>query len=306
MKRRTFLTSALLGSGAAALSPAAPARAAASSGPLTAQTTEGPYYLLLDLMRADITEGLSGIPLDVVFTVLDPDGRPCAGALVDIWHCNAQGAYSGFEQPGTPNMKGKTFLRGTQAVGPDGTVTFHSLYPGWYSGRTTHIHFKVRRGSLTNVTSQFFLPDTLSEFLYTQVGAYKRAEVRDTLNSGDGIAIEAGPTVAGNVRESGGRYVASLTVRVDPAANPPIDRPPVPGEGGGPGEGHRPPPGQGDGPPQGRPDGHPDGPPPGGPGGPGGPPSMQALKGDERIAALLPDAKRSAPHFGPPPGAPKA
>lgn len=290
MKRRTFLTSALLGTGAAALSPPVPARAA-PTGALTAQTTEGPYYLSLDLMRADITEGLTGIPLDVAFTVLDPDGRPCSGSLVDIWHCNAQGAYSGFEQPGTPGMKGKTFLRGTQTVGADGTVTFHSLYPGWYRGRTTHIHFKVRRGSLTNVTSQFFLPDTLSEFLYTQVGAYKRADLRDTLNSGDGIAIEAGPTVEGNVRESGGRYVASLTVRVDPAANPPIDRPPAPGEGGPPHDG---PPHDG----QGR---RPDGPPPGGFSGP--PPGMEALKGDQRVAALLPDAKRSAPHFGPPPKA---
>ncbi len=297
MKRRTFLTSALLGSGAAVLSPAA--RATATPGTLTAQTTEGPYYLALDLMRADITEGLTGIPLDVVFTVLDPDGRPCAGSLVDIWHCNAQGAYSGFSQPGAPGMKGKTFLRGTQTAGADGTVVFHSLYPGWYRGRTTHIHFKVRRGSLTNVTSQFFLPDTLSEFLYTQVSAYKRADLRDTLNSGDGIAIEAGPTVEGNVRESGGRYVASLTVRVDPAANPPIDRPPAPGEGPPGMSGHpdnRPPP-LGDGKA---------GPPDGPPGGPGGPPSMTPLNGDDRIAALLPDAKRSASHFGPPPGAPNA
>lgn len=302
MKRRTFLTSALLGTGAAALSPVVPvsARATGAAGVLTAQTTEGPYYLALDLMRADITEGLTGIPLDVVFTVLDTDGRPCTGARVDIWHCNAQGAYSGFEQPGTPDMKGKTFLRGTQTVGADGTVTFHSLYPGWYSGRTTHIHFKVRHGTLTNLTSQFFLPDTLSEFLYTQVSAYRRAELRDTLNSGDGIAIEAGPTVEGNVREAnpsagGGRYVASLTLRVDPAANPPIDRPPVPGEDHS-DEGHH---------GEGRPlDGGKGGPPGGPPGGPEGPPHMTALKGDDRVAALLPDAKRQAPRpFGPPPSA---
>lgn len=296
MKRRTFLTSALFGTGAAALSrvTSASARTIGAAGALpaetlTAQTTEGPYYLSLDLMRADITEGLTGIPLDVVFTVLDTDGRPCTGALVDIWHCNAQGAYSGFEQPGTPDMKGKTFLRGSQTVGADGTVAFHSLYPGWYSGRTTHIHFKVRHGTLTNLTSQFFLPDTLSEFLYTQVNSYRRAELRDTLNSGDGIAIEAGPTVEGNVRESnpsagGGRYVASLTVRVDPAANPPIDRPPAPGEGH-PGHGK-----PGDMPSRGGP--------------PGGPPHMTPLKGDDRVAALLPDAKRQAPRpFGPPPSA---
>ncbi len=298
MKRRTFLTSALLGTGASLLPQAqASADPAGPRGPLTAQTTEGPYYLTLDLVRADITEGLKGIPLDVVFTVLDADGRPSTGALVDIWHCNADGHYSGFDQPGGATLTGKTFLRGTQVTGADGVVTFHSVYPGWYQGRTTHIHFKVRRGALTNLTSQFFLPDTLSEFLYTQVAAYRRQQVRDTLNSTDGIAIQAGPTVEGNVRESQGRYVAALTVRVDPAANPPIDRPPVPGQKPGM-EGPMPPPGMGEGfppPPDGK-----EGPPKGRP--PGPPPGGEALKGDQRLAALLPTAERSAAlPPGPPP-----
>jgi len=305
MKRRTFLTSALFGTGATVLSP--PARAAEPAvadtlrpqEPLTAQTTEGPYYLTLDLMRADITEGLAGIPMDVVFTVLDADGRPSTGALVDIWHANADGHYSGFTQPGAA-ATGTTYLRGTQPVGADGTVTFHSLYPGWYEGRTTHVHFKVRRGGLTNLTSQFFLPDTLSEFLYTQVSAYRRKTMRDTLNSTDGIAIQAGPTVEGNVREANGRYIATLTVRVDPAANPPIDRPPAPGQvsvaphdyGQGPGPGKLPPLKDGQMPAK----DHPPRPPAG----------MHALQGDQRVAALLPSAERiPAMPFGPPPQAPK-
>ncbi len=303
MKRRTFLTSALLGTGAVALSPAGPAAALGGGAPgapdgLTAQTTEGPYYLALDLMRVDITKGLSGIPLDITFIVLDGDGRPCAGSLVDVWHCNAQGAYSGFDAPGNIGLKGKTFLRGTQAVGADGVVCFNSIYPGWYRGRTTHIHFKVRRGALTNLTSQFFLPDTLSEFLYTQVPAYRRKDLRDTLNSSDGIAIEAGPTVAGNVREAQGRYVAALTIRVDPAANPAIDRPPAPGGRPDGIDGSWPPPADGEGEPQGGPaDGR----------RPGPPPSMTALRGDRRIAALLPNAERlaTAP-FSPPRSPPRA
>ncbi|PZU11067.1 MAG: intradiol ring-cleavage dioxygenase [Sphingomonas sp.] len=292
VRRRTFLSSALAGAGTLALSrPATAASPSHPAGGLTAQTTEGPYYLALNLNRADITEGLSGIPLDVTFTVVDEIGRPYEGALVDIWHCDAQGLYSGFDQPGVA-MKGKTFLRGTLPVGADGAATFHSIYPGWYQGRTTHIHFKVRRGALTNLTSQFFLPDTLSEYLYTQVEAYRRSELRDTLNSEDGIAIEAGATVEGAVRESAGRYVASLLVRVDRNANPAIDRPPAPGEGG----------------PGGFPPGPPPGAPPGGPfpggGGrpvPGSPPPGQAaLTGEKRVAALLPTAPRSA-HQPPPP-----
>ena len=146
----------------------------------------------------------------------------------------------------------------------------------------------MRTGKLTNLTSQFFLPDTLSEFLYTQVSAYRRESLRDTLNSTDGIAIQAGATVEGNVRESNGRYVASLTVRVDPAANPAVDRPPVPGQmGSGPmaetmpegTAGMMPPPMDGHVPGKGKPMGS---------------PHMKALEGEKRVAALLPDAERSA------------
>lgn len=293
MKRRTFLTSAFLGAGAAVLPPPGQATSVAvKAGELTAQTTEGPYYLGLDLMRADITEGHTGIPLDIVFTVLDAQGRPCAGLLVDVWHCNAQGAYSGFDGDKPGGRTGTTFLRGTQVAGSDGAVAFRSVYPGWYQGRTTHIHFKVRNGALTNLTSQFFLPDTLSEFLYTQVSAYHREALRDTLNSTDGIAIQAGATVEGNVRESNGRYVAWLTVRVDPAANPVVDRPPVPGQmpGGMPGKMPEGMAGQMMPPPM---DGHV----PGQKGEKGmlmAPPHRVALEGGKRVAALLPDAERSA------------
>lgn len=255
--RRSFLSSTLLGARTLALPACSNATPAAPSprpvGGLTAQTTEGPYYLPLGgLQRADITEGLASIPLDVVFTVHDEQGRPYEGARVDIWHCDAQGVYSGFEQLGAA-MRGKTFLRGTLPVDQDGQARFQSIYPGWYCGRTTHFHFKVRRGSLTNLTSQFFLPDTLSEYLYTQIDAYRRSELRDTLNSQDGIPIDAGQTVEGNVREESGRYVAWLALIVDRDANPPVDRPHAPG---------------------GRPGGPPSGPPPGNEHGPGGPPPM--------------------------------
>ena len=289
LQRRTLLTSAALGAGSVLLQATMPKRAHAASTPdqgmhaLTAQTTEGPYYLPLDLVRADITEGLAGIPLEIALTVLDEEGKPYRDALVDVWHCDAQGVYSGYANQGPPgtasDTQGKTFLRGTQPVGADGVALFHSIYPGWYQGRTTHIHFKVKRGTLVNLTSQFFLPDTLSEYLYTQVSAYRRASLRDTLNSTDGIAIDAGQTVEGNVREAQGRYIAALTVRVSRTANPPIDRPAPPtGQPPameGPQGGHRP-----------------------------GPfPMPQALQGQARTAALLPDAPRKANPAPPlPPG----
>lgn len=288
LNRRSLLVSGLAGIGAAAVpmrSASAATNAAATSRPLTAQTTEGPYYFDPKLVRADITEGLSGVPLDIAFTVLDLSGRPFANARVDVWHCDAQGLYSGYSrqgEDGSTDLTGKTFLRGTQHANASGEVTFRSVYPGWYRGRTTHIHFKVINGTKTNLTSQFFLPDTLSEFLYTQLPAYRRAQLRDTLNSTDGIAIQAGDTVEGSVREAQGRYIAALTLRVDPSVNPSIDRPPVPGAGPGPGgAGGRPP-----GPPPGdRANGMP---PPGAPGMRGGPPRSAPLEGDARIQALVP------------------
>jgi len=219
--------------GAAGLSASAtPVLAAPRKLPLTAQTTEGPYYLDLARDRRDITEGLDGVPLEVGFTVCDAAGKPLRNLRVDLWHCDAQGRYSGFGGQGDDrslSFEGKTFLRGSQRTDRDGAVSFLTLYPGWYAGRTTHIHFKVLNGARAVLTSQFFLPDALSEFLYTQMPDYRRGRLRDTLNSADGIALRAGETVLGAVRESHRRYVATLALVVDPAANPAVDRPPSPG-----------------------------------------------------------------------------
>jgi protocatechuate 3,4-dioxygenase beta subunit len=264
LRRRSLLASL----GAAGLAAAAPdAQAATPKLPLTAATTEGPYYFDALKVRSDITEGLEGVPLQVRFAVLDVHGQPLPGLRVDIWHCDAQGRYSGYAGQGDDrglSMQGKTFLRGSQPTAHDGTAMFSTIYPGWYAGRTTHIHFKVINGTRAVLTSQFFLPDALSEFLYTQLPQYRRASLRDTLNSSDGIALQAGGTTIGAVREEGKQYVTTLTLVVDPAASPAIDRPPVPGE--------RPPRGAGmpDMPGLGRP---------------------QALQGSARTAALIPSAR---------------
>lgn len=213
---------------------AATATATARKLPLTAQTTEGPYYLDVAQVRSDITEGLEGVPLQVRFTVCDTAGRPLPRLRVDLWHCDMQGRYSGFDGQGDDRagaFEGKTFLRGSQFTDHDGVAAFATVYPGWYAGRTTHIHMKVLNGARAVLTSQFFLPDALSEFLYTQVSLYQRARVRDTLNSVDGIALRAGDTVLGAVREERQRYVATLALVVDPAADPVVDRPPQGGPG---------------------------------------------------------------------------
>ncbi|WP_049763648.1 peptidase associated/transthyretin-like domain-containing protein [Polaromonas naphthalenivorans] len=127
-------------------------------------------------------------------------------------------------------------------------------------------------GQRTVLTSQFFLPDALSEFLYTSLPDYRRTQVRETLNRNDGIALVAGSTVLGTVREEADRYVATLNVVVDPLATAVTAGMPMPGEGAPPeGERRGPPPGGANGPPPG-----------------GGPGRGKALSPAERLSALVP------------------
>lgn len=117
---------------------------------LTPEMTEGPYYLDTDLLREDVTEGTPGLPLRLQVLVADSQAcTPLTNAAVDIWHCDAQGFYSGVNaRPGggageSPAVDSGTFLRGIQLTGEDGVAAFTTIYPGWYTGRTVHIHMKV-------------------------------------------------------------------------------------------------------------------------------------------------------------------
>ena len=123
-------------------------RATPSLGPrtcaLTKEQEEGPFYLDEGLLRADITEGESGVLLTLILTVVDASGcTPRAGAAVDVWHANRGGKYSDEAREGTT---GKTFLRGVQLTNANGQVTFKTICPGWYAPRACHIHVKVHTG----------------------------------------------------------------------------------------------------------------------------------------------------------------
>ncbi|AVA35747.1 protocatechuate 3,4-dioxygenase beta subunit [Cupriavidus metallidurans] len=260
-RRRHLLAMGLGGAGLMAASRMATAQTPATPLPLTAQTTEGPFYFDAGKVRQDITEGQPGVPVEVRFTVVDMHGRPLAGRRVDLWHCNASGVYSGYagqvdDHGQRVSMRDRTFLRGSQPVGADGVAVFRTIYPGWYAGRATHLHMKVIDGSRTLLTTQCFLPDALSEYLYTQLPTYRRKGVREVLNRNDGIALMAGDTVLGAVREARDRYVIALTLVVDPTATAP------------------------------REPGHPPGPPPGAPGGFGK--SMVPAEGMARVEAIVP------------------
>lgn len=215
------------GEGAAAPAPRIVQREAALVPRLTSAAPEGPHYLDASaLMRSDISEGLPGVPLELRFVVVDQTAMPFAGALVEVWHCDARGVYSGFVGQGDNgdiDARGRTFLRGRQATDRHGVAAFRTVYPGWHVGRTAHIHFKIWNGERPVLTSQLFLPDALSEYLYSQQEAYSRTRLRDTLNSTDAVALQAGNSVVGSVREEREQYVLTLAVAVDRSARQPTD-----------------------------------------------------------------------------------
>lgn len=185
---------------------------------LQKQLTEGPYYLDPALERSDITEDRAGVPIRLNLQVVDSACRPVQGARVDIWHCDAEGNYSGYRQQGSDgalDTRGETFLRGTQISGSDGVARFRSIYPGWYRGRTIHIHYKIWLDDRHVLTSQIFFPDALTAVLFRNEDPYaRRAATRDTLNGADRIARAAGEGAFAQVREQPGFYEVSLVAGV--------------------------------------------------------------------------------------------
>jgi len=188
---------------------------------LTPESVEGPFYFDPALVRSDITEGRVGAGLELRLTLLDvADCRPISEARIDVWHCDAAGAYSGFDQTAADDARsGKraTFLRGTQFSSADGVASFRTIYPGWYPGRTPHIHLKAFLNRSEILTTQVYFPDALSDRVYANIPAYRRKAKRDTNNTTDGILAgtrNARATFA-NLGESAGGYVATLTVAVD-------------------------------------------------------------------------------------------
>jgi protocatechuate 3,4-dioxygenase beta subunit len=211
---------------------------------ITPEVTEGPYYFDPQLVRADITEGRPGVPVVFRLQVVDQSCKPLEDARVDIWHCDASGLYSNYAGQGDDHAhptstEGETFLRGTQMADPRGIVEFTSIYPGWYRGRTTHVHFKVFLSDSNVLTGQIFFPDALSEYIYGNVAPYSdRGAERDTLNDGDGIAQSASRASFAAVKEEEDNYLVSLIIGVDPEAT-------SAGFGFGPGGPGGPPPGGG-------------------------------------------------------------
>jgi protocatechuate 3,4-dioxygenase beta subunit len=211
-----------------------PRGALGAGGPQTAgavgcvvrpEQTEGPYFVDDQLVRSDIrTEPGTGVPkagmpLALALTVFDVSNaqcRPLPGATVDVWQCDAQGVYSGVVDRGFDTV-GQKFLRGVQTTDAAGLARFTTIHPGWYSGRTVHIHFKIRTqaaGGTWEFTSQWYFDDALNDRILADP-SYARPGRRDTLNSTDGIYRNGGDQLLLSPTREGAGYAAAFGIGLD-------------------------------------------------------------------------------------------
>ena len=187
------------------------------------QQTEGPYFVDEKLNRSDIRSDPSdgsvkqGVPLRLVFHVSQIDGRSCTpltGANIDIWHCDALGVYSDVADPSFSTV-GKKFLRGYQVTDANGTAEFMTIYPGWYPGRTVHIHFKIRTDSASQrsyeFTSQLYFDDALTDRVHAQA-PYAAKGQRTQRNDRDGIFRGGGEQLMLQLTQEAQGYVGTFDI----------------------------------------------------------------------------------------------
>ncbi|WP_018684381.1 intradiol ring-cleavage dioxygenase [Actinokineospora enzanensis] len=229
-----------------------PATLLASAGTcaMSPATTQGPYYFDADKVRGDVREDRPGTTLGLALKVIDSEScSPITNAVVEIWQCDATGLYSGAEKlsgsgfgnmnampgggmpmptampggmnPATMDMPDLTpqdatrYLRGAQVTGADGVVRFTTIWPGWYPGRTVHIHVMVHISKAKTLTSQLMFDEKLNTEVFANA-PYSSHTGRDTLNGQDLIFKD--PMLA-TVRKDGSAYIAAQTLSVDSNKN---------------------------------------------------------------------------------------
>jgi len=178
---------------------------------LTPQQTLGPFFIDVGLARTDIREDRDGIRLRLSLRLVDAEGcAPIRDAVVHVWHADAAGAYSGFpNQPGGIDTTGEIFLRGFQMTDADGGVEFTTIYPGWYTGRTVHIHVRIYLDATTVLVSQLYFPDSLTALVHTRAPYSERGQP-STTNQTDSIAQNGLEDLLLDIVEEGDGYAASI------------------------------------------------------------------------------------------------
>jgi protocatechuate 3,4-dioxygenase beta subunit len=162
---------------------------------LTSPLEEGPFFFPSP-ERKNIREDREGQPLGLKFQVIShPDCIPISDAIVEIWHCDANGNYSGYPEEISKDIwkstlflmknrdpendalhvdpvKDTRFLRGRQTTNADGWTEFETIFPGWYEGRVPHVHVKVILDEDTQFTTQFFPEEKLCDEIFTTRAPY--------------------------------------------------------------------------------------------------------------------------------------
>jgi len=172
--------------------PAQPLRA-------TPAQTEGPFYPValprdsdFDLLRNGTMSYPRGQPAWVEGRVMDLQGKPVSGAVVEIWQCDEAGHY---HHPGDGSRADPAFQGfGRVTVGSDGSYRFRTIRPVAYSGRTPHIHFKVRVGARERLTTQLYVegdPHNERDSLWRRLDALERAAVTMPFTAAaDGLKVQ--------------------------------------------------------------------------------------------------------------------
>ncbi|QXJ21158.1 protocatechuate dioxygenase [Actinomadura graeca] len=240
------------------------------TGP-TPGAIDGPYWFDVDLVRADLREDRRGLETRLVLRVLETRGGetgpfrgvwgvappqetvPVHGAMVEVWHCDAAGVYSGFEEisrmeipipmgddglpagpmpggdagpsdgsysrgePESTRTDDATYLRGAQPTDASGIARFTTIYPGWYVSRTSHVHVKVHRERRNVLTAQLYLDDGLSDEIHTTVAPYTDHVARDTRNETDFLFT---PECRLEAERHGDRVIAAIDLVLGPEAVP--------------------------------------------------------------------------------------
>jgi protocatechuate 3,4-dioxygenase beta subunit len=176
---------------------------------LTPEQTEGPYYIPGERIRRNITEGKRGVPLTLRVLVVNASTcKPIKGAAVDVWHCDAAGAYSG-----VGGLRNRTFLRGIQRTNAQGLAVFQTIYPGYYQGRTVHIHVKVHLAGNVIHTGQLYFSDAVTDAVFRRA-PYNRRPRRTTRNANDAVYRNGGRRSLLRLRRNRTGYVGSITLGV--------------------------------------------------------------------------------------------
>lgn len=186
---------------------------------LLAEQDEGPYRRGVQPHRRDITEGVTGSPLGLGLRLATLSGRAAKGAVVEIWQCDPQGRYSGYppNEPGvsvdsSPQsaeyLPDETFLRGRQITDESGAVEFRTIYPGWYPGRTVHIHVMVHTPDRT-YTSQLYCPEDVTTAVFARE-PYRGHGLPDTTHGTDTIFSTGGEPAVLDTHTSAGGHLGVI------------------------------------------------------------------------------------------------